>query len=196
MTTEQFNIFWTSTYPNTVPISSCFKHDYSDRWLRIHSLPESKRYPENEADWKILLTRQNQLITDLLGDNSNVLLVTGEFNWGERKAFITEENEVFKSYNFSRLDTIDLYKLNPDNYDKDDIYRAAFAETVWSVNKHDSLLKEIANDNTRAFFVSVDKNVLIAPYDGGVDILLKDRETKESYKQKYNAWLSTRVDGF
>ncbi|MDJ1503014.1 DUF3885 domain-containing protein [Xanthocytophaga agilis] len=67
MTKEQFTIFWSSTFPDTLPISHYFKYDYSDRWFRIHSLPESKRYADNEEEWNILLHRQNTIISDLLG---------------------------------------------------------------------------------------------------------------------------------
>lgn len=37
--------------------------------------------------------------------------------------------------------------------------------------------------------------MIIAPYDGGVDIILKDVETKEYYLSKYCEWISDRVDG-
>ncbi|MCK6616008.1 MAG: hypothetical protein L6Q51_00020 [Cyclobacteriaceae bacterium] len=60
---------------------------------------------------------------------------------------------------------------------------------------HDWLLREIANDKTRAFFVSFDKNEIVAPYDGGIDFILKDILTKEKYKNKYKQWLSEREDG-
>ena len=143
----------------------------------------------------IILSRQNQMITDLLGDKTTIFLVTGEFNWGQRQSYITDEAEVFKPYNFIRLDNIDLYNLNPDEYDKHEIYRPAFAETIWATNKHDNLLKEIANNNVRAFFVSFDKNVLVAPYDGGIDFILKDSDIRNIYKQKYSEWLSERNDG-
>ncbi len=195
MTKEEFNTFWTTTYPKTIPISHLFKHDYSDRWFRIHSLPESKRYAESDEEWNILLTRQNEIIIDLFADNTKVFLVTGEYNWGERTIFITDEDEVFKPYNFVRLDNIYLFEINPDEYDKEDIYRLAFAETTWTLNSHDNLLKAIANDKTRAFFVSFDKNIIVAPYDGGVDFILKDNHTRDNYKEKYKQWLSEREDG-
>ncbi len=102
----------------------------------------------------------------MFGDNSNILLITGEYNWGERTTFITEEEDVFKPYHFVRLDNIDLFELNSDDYDKGEVYRPAFAETIWNSNQHDTLLKEIADDKTRAFFVSLDKQVIVAPYDG------------------------------
>ena len=57
MTKEEFNTFWTKTYPDTIPISHFFKHDYSNRWFRIHSLPYSKRYAESAEEWNILLIR-------------------------------------------------------------------------------------------------------------------------------------------
>jgi hypothetical protein len=78
MTAEEFKVYWGSNYHETVPISHYFRHDYSDRWFRIHSLPQSKRYAENDQEWSILLHRQNQIVTDLIGENSNFLLVTGE----------------------------------------------------------------------------------------------------------------------
>lgn len=196
MTKEDFNNFWALTYPKTIQISHLFKQDYTDRWFRIHSLPDSKRYADSDNDWTILLTRQNQIITDLFGENAKVLLVTGEFNWGERETFITEEENVFKPYNFLRLDDIDLFELFPDEYDKCEIYRPAFAETIWIPHNHNNLLREIADDNTRAFFASIDKKILIAPYDGGIDFVLKDSVTKDFYKQKYKEWLSVREDGY
>ena len=69
MTKEDFEINWNSTFPNTLPISHTFKIKYVNRWFRIHSLPKSKRYAENEKEWIILLKRQNQIITDLFVEN-------------------------------------------------------------------------------------------------------------------------------
>src|SRR5690606_36979924 len=104
-----------------------------------------------------------------------------------RAIHITEEEEVFKAFAFTGLDNIQLSDINSkqEQYDKLDIYRPAFAETFWKPNKHDKLLTEIANDSVRAFFVSFDKNVIAAPYDGGVDFVLKDSLTKDFYKNKY-----------
>lgn len=72
-----------------------------------------KRYAESDKEWRILLERQNKIITDLLGIDSKAILVTGESKLDENAAFITEEETVFKKYNFVRLDKIDLYKLIP-----------------------------------------------------------------------------------
>lgn len=196
MTKEDFQKLWTLNYPDTVPISHRFRHDYSDRWFRIHSLPDSKRYADNEEEWKILLSRQNEIITDLFGVDTPTLLIAGEYNWGDQRAtHITDEEEVFKPFAFIRLDNIELFKIDSEQYDESDIYRPAFTTTVWKPNSYDNILREIAKDNIRAFFVSFDKSVIVAPYDGGVDFVLKDKLTKENYRIKYKQWLPGREDG-
>ncbi len=57
------------------------------------------------------------------------------------------------------------------------------------------LLKEIAEYELRAYFISIAKECIIAPYDGGMDIILKDTATRDRYKLKYQEWLSLREDG-
>jgi len=195
MTKEEFKTFWTLTYPDTIPISYSFKKKYSERWFRIHSLPDSKRYAESENEWGILLERQNQIITDVFGENEKILLVTGEYNWDESATFNTDEEAVFKPFDFIHLDNIDLFHFKSEEYDKGDFYKPAFAETIWNSNQHDKLLKEIANDNLKAFFISIDKSVIVAPYDGGIDFVFKNIQTKDFYKKQYTNWLSERVDG-
>ena len=197
MTKEDFQKIWTLNYPDTVPISYLFKHDYPDRWFRIHSLPESKRYAENENEWEILISRQNEIITDLLGLDTPILFVTGEYNWGDNRLIhLTDEEEIFKAFSFILIDNIELNKIDSEQYDEPDIYRPAFTKTVWKPNYLDNILRGIATDNIRGFFVSFDKNVIVAPYDGGIDFVLKDSLTKDYYKNKYRQWLSEREDGF
>ncbi len=196
MTKEQFNTFWSSTYPGTIPISHYFKHDYADRWFRIHSLPESKRYAETEEEWEMLLHRQNTIITDLLG-NSNFLLVTGDYSWDDHtELHPLDEIKSIAEIPFVLLDPIDLHKLRPEEYEPKQFYTPQFSEQTWQATKFDNLLKDIAKDRVRAFFISRENNCIVAPYDGGIDIVLKDIETRTNYEAKYKDWLSAREDGF
>jgi len=197
MTKEDFNSLWAKRYPATAPISYLFKYDFADRWFRIHSLPESKRYANNDKEWEILLTRQNSIITDILGEDSKIILVTGEYHDDESPELhpIGEVNSI-KEFKFINLDVIDLHKLLPNEYDPGRIYRPMFHADEWQKGKYDNVLRDIANDEVRVSFVSVDSDTIVAPYDGGVDLILKDSQTRDSYKIKYRAWLSSREDGF
>lgn len=196
MTAEQFEIFWSSMYPDTIPVSHFFRHAFSDRWFRIHSLPKSKRYAENKVEWNILLDRQNKIITDILGENSKVIFVTGDFYYeGYIELHPITDSKSITDMSFVSLDNIDLHKMSPDMYDQGQIYRPIFSEQIWQANKFNNLLKEIANEQLSAFFISEEKKCIIAPYDGGIDFILKDIETKKIYKEKYKDWLSARRDG-
>jgi hypothetical protein len=197
MTADQFKEFWESNYPETIPISHFFKHDYPDRWFRIHSLPESKRYAEDKQEWNILLHRQNTIITDLLGNGVPFFIVTGDYSYSNStdvSTFLNAETAL-KRLAFFPLYTIDMNKLNPAEYEKGTIYRPVIAKETWTPGTFNSLLKNIANDNLRAFFIGVHQECLIAPYDGGIDLILKDKSKKEFYKSKYQEWLSKREDG-
>ena len=196
MTREQFESLWTTRYSKAIPISHSFRHDYNDRWFRIHSLPESKRYPDNDAEWKILLSRQNSIITDILGENSKMVIVTGQYQHEvlEELDLTTDINSI-KHFSFVHLDNIDLHKLRPEEHEIGEIYKPMFCETVWYKDSLDNILRDIAQDNVRAFFISLDHDTVVAPYDGGIDFVLKDFVTRDKYRTKYGDWLSDRIDG-
>ena len=196
MTKQEFKTFWAHRYPKSIPISYRFRHDYPDRWFRIHSLPESKRYPENEEEWNILLNRQNSIITDILGNNSTVLLVTGDYvfeNSAEHHSF--EAIDSIKRFLFTTLEPIDLHEFHPEEYDKGEIYQPLFCTSVWSKNQFDDVLRDVAQDHIRIIFISTHDSMMIIPYDGGVDVILQNTETRNKYKTKYSNWLSNREDG-
>ncbi len=194
MTATEFEQYWASGYGSTPPISFLFKWDFSERWVRIHSLPESQRYAASDADWKELLHRQNTMLTDLIGSNAPMLLVTGEFT--DTSAPVpTELSPYLSDFSFTTTSPIQLNSLGTDHFGEDTQYYPMFLESTWQSGKYDALLRAIAEDNLRAFFISMEYPCIIAPYDGGVDIILKDSATRDVVREKYAAWLSEREDG-
>ena len=59
----------------------------------------------------------------------------------------------------------------------------------------DHVLCAIARGECTAFFVSAQLDILLAPYHGGMDIILPDVSTRNFYRQKCRAWLSNRPNG-
>jgi hypothetical protein len=196
MTKEQFEIFWTSYYPGILPIPHNFRNDYPERWFRIHSLPGSKRYADTSEEWNILLTRQNEIITDLFGNNAPILFLTGEYSFegGTELHPVGSVNSI-SDFGFISLPAIDLYKIAPEQYDEGQYFNPVFCEETWLQKKFDNVLIDVADDNLHAFFVSIEKKFIIAPYDGGMDIIPDNAETRNHYKSKYKSWLSVRQDG-
>jgi hypothetical protein len=192
MTESEFIDYWNKEYPESLPINHELRLIYPERWFRIHSLPESKRYAESSDEYKIILDRQNQLINDLIGEESEVAISFGLYTND-----ITNENyqQLIDFGEFLKVLTIDLRKERPEEYE-DEMYFDIYVRTEnWQNGKRDQILKAIADDEIRAMFVSSSKKCVISPYDGGVDVIVDSTEKRDSLKNKYSDWLSNRVDG-
>jgi hypothetical protein len=75
---NNFNTYWNSKFPDCPPVGHLLRDAYSDRWFRIHTLPEAKRYPQIEAEYAEVLRRHNALLADLfLNEQTLALLTTG-----------------------------------------------------------------------------------------------------------------------
>lgn len=198
MTASDFQRLWDAVSPKTAPIPYTLKFAYPDRWFRIHSLPGSKRYAETPEEKSILLGRQNELMTDLLGSDAAAVLVTGDYCSSlPAAAHITIRDPLFHPYAFTQVEPVDLHAYYPEeDFGPGRLYRPAFAETFWSPHRHDPLLMGIADDVQRAVFISPANHAVVAPYDGGIDCILKDTAARDVYKVKYKEWLSPRDDGF
>jgi hypothetical protein len=197
MNKAQFQQYWVENFPNIPMINNLFKHYLKGRWLRIHSLPEAKRYAETEEEWAVLLERQNTLFVDLMPKNKKICIVSGIY----RNESIVFEKHIFdalpyhKTLDFKELDSLDLFKLSGDWHDDGLMFTPTFAEEIYAPNKFDSILKSIANDEWRLFFLDPKSHTIIAPYDGGVDIIFGNEGPLSIFSEKYKNWLSKREDG-
>ncbi len=190
MTKDEFTALWRTRFPDSVPWSHAFKLDFPKRWVRLHSLPEAKRYPETTSEWNTVLSRQNACLSELLGENSSALLVTGMYQLGTgRGVHLVETEPAFQSYQFTVVDTVSLHAWRPKEFDEDQFFSPAFAPVQFKAGAHDRLLRSIAEDRARAFFVSSDWTRVVAPYDGGVDCLLRDEAARQAFAQKFRQWL-------
>jgi hypothetical protein len=147
------------------------------RWLRIHSLPESKRYAQTNEESDALLHRQNSVIDDLIEQKAEINVVIN---------FIEIDSFLFRMFNFTNIGVVVDNKAET-------VFQSFIFETTWETNGLNPLLLEIADDILRAFIIG--ENCLIAPYDGGMDLIFKDTTTRDFYKLKYKNWLSAREDG-
>lgn len=192
MTESEFIDYWNTEYPESFPINHELKSVYPDRWFRVHSLPESKRYAESTDEYKIILDRQNQLINDLIGEESEVVISFALYTND-----LTNDNykELTDFGEFLKVLTIDLHKERPEEYE-DEMYFDIYVKTEnWKNRNRDEILKAIADDEIRVMFVSPSKKCVIAPYDGGVDVIVDSTEKRDRLKAKYKDWLSDREDG-
>jgi hypothetical protein len=188
----EFNKYWDINYPESNPIGHELKSVYPNRWLRIHSLPESKRYAESENEYQIILNRQNKLISELIGENTGIIIVSGQYETELTNEISTELSDFGK---FTKCRTIELHKIYPEEYEDDFFYDVYLRPDIWTRNSQNDLLKSIADDEFRAMLVCPKRNCIVAPYDGGMDIIVESQEKRNELKDKYKDWLSEREDG-
>jgi hypothetical protein len=193
MTTQQFNALWKTAYPDTVPIPRFFKHADPDRWFRIQSLPDSKRFAETPEEWEVLLERYSKIFTDLIGERAPMLMVSGEYYFkGITDADPLKVAECARHIAFVKLDPIDMHKLKPDKYLKGEMYKPMFSEQHFDGAAFEPIVKGMAAEELIAYFISVGNECLVAPGDGGIDIIVKDAAIRDVCRAKYKSWLSAK----
>lgn len=195
---HNFEVKWNLYFPQKIPISHLFKYYFFENWLRIYSLPQAKRYAESPIELQQLLEHQNQIISDCFDSEMLVHIVSGCYSHGEIKSSDHSQNPLHP-YDFEVGTPIHLYSVDPlyfdDGENNDRYFTPQFVQSIWQQNLHNDLLIKIADDETDAFFISFQKNIIIAPYDGGIDLITPNQNLINLLKQRYAPYLSNREDG-
>jgi hypothetical protein len=193
MTAIEFRDYWHANFAECPPINYLLKINFKDRWLRIHSLPGSKRYAENKIEWDILLARQNKILQNVFDVNDAIVIISNTYKvnstfesnyWVEKK---------LENYIWHTLPEIDIFNISKKFMDKDVFIIPHVTTDIFEVNKMNFILQQIATDELRLFFMNPKTNTIVAPYDGGVDIIYVDTATRDMYKEKYRDWAQQEI---
>jgi hypothetical protein len=195
---NQFRHFWQEHFPNCLPVSYLFKRDLANRWFRFHSLPESKRYPEDQIEVAELLARQNTVLLDVIGTDNECVLVSG--NYADLPLVENLKHcpalAQFQFHEFAKLSKQE-FDPNDSEPNEEPLYLTLLYEThKLKQGSLDEVLLCVADWKIVNFFVvSCERQRIFAPYDGGVDVILKDTEERNKFKAKYKDWLSYHPKG-
>ena len=188
---NKLNNFWKQFIGVSDPIAHNLKHDYQDRWVRFHALPESKRYPENECEYQVIFSRHNAVLKDL--GNLPLLLFVILPEYSESRQPNAPDIELVKLFpKTQHWRTIEAYE------DCDDLYlHLHVAQVQFNGCELNDLFRLVADDETgNILIVSTNNPLIFHPYDGGADVILTNSNERDSLKQKYANWLSEHPDGF
>lgn len=191
---SEFAEFWRAFYPNTQPIAYLMRAAHTRHWVRFHSLPFSKRYAETEAEFSILLGRQNALASAVLGENHSCWFVQACWSTSEGKVEISDEFEQFRETRELGLKRAFSFRVEGehDGYD----WNVMVAPVRWTAGGFDDVLLRIANDVAApALWVSAEHGAVFAPYDGGVDLFLPSETMVEELRSAHVDWLSSHPEG-
>ena len=62
---DRLDALWAARWPTTAPVGHLLRDQHRDRWVRFHSLPESKRYPDSEDEYATVLARHHAVLDEL-----------------------------------------------------------------------------------------------------------------------------------
>ena len=183
----------TTTFPNSIPLNHELKWVFNDRWFRIHSLPESKRYADSQNERKMLLARQYDVIDNILGGPEEVLALVQFYSTDE----LDQERLYIQNIsNFNLVWEINLKLIYKEEYeDCDNIYLEIYSKPWSDVTNKNKLLLAVANDRLEMLLVNFAKKRIVAPYDGGVDVILDTQREVGIHKRLYSDWLSSHPQG-
>lgn len=179
---------WHEAFSGCEPVTYLVTDVYPDRWVRFHSLPGSKRYPDTEAEYATVLYRHNCVLRELVdGKGQLVLLTTG----------YSDSPEPFRQ---PELQPLDPQGVPWRTFRRDDGVAGfwhVFASTwEWEPSVFDPIVLLTANDITaNVMIVEPDCRWLLHPYDGGMDVLAESEAARDKLKVAHQGWLSPRPDG-
>ncbi|MBV9928584.1 MAG: hypothetical protein JOZ96_26445 [Acidobacteria bacterium] len=199
MESSTFTDHWRSNFPDCPPVSYLFKWRLPDRWFRFHSLPESRRYAESDAERAELLTRQNTVLLDGIGEGERCVLVAGDYSESPGTLINGSSCPVLAEHITHALPSLSKQEFDPEpsGAGESPIYmRLACGSHTLRRGTLDEILLCAADERVTNFFVvSFERGRIFAPYGGGVDVVLRDASERDEFRARYAQWLSARPDG-
>ncbi len=185
---------WQERFPNCEPVGHWLRVAFHDRWVRFHSLPESKRYPEDENEYETVLERHNCILGELTGtERAVVLLTTG---YSETPQPIRTDPELNSlDPNAQPWRSFAMHELDRDY--SDPCYWHLFASVWnWRPKAFDSIVRSVADCTlANVMIVAPDCRWLLHPYDGGMDVIAESPTSRDRLKAAHKEWLSVYDSG-
>ncbi|MGH4033857.1 DUF3885 domain-containing protein [Actinomycetota bacterium Odt1-20B] len=184
---------WRARHPSAPPVAHTFRTTYAERWVRFHSLPGAKRYPESEDEYAVVLGRYNDVLDELFAGQA-VFVVTAD--WASTPAGAAGHASARESLHPGGV----RWWTEADESDPDPefhTYTRLYADRrPWRRGCADGLLRAVADDTlARVFVTDTGLRRIHHPYDGGADVILATPGERDRLRERYRGWLSGRPDG-
>jgi hypothetical protein len=178
---ERLSALWDERWPSTPPIAFLLRVRHPDRWVRFHSLPESKRYAETESEMAEILTRHHAVL-GALGVSDQCLVILTRF------ASDTPPGIELPDESHWRTIEADEYLEEPA--------RLCVSLMTYGSDAFDAVLRAAAEWQIANVIVGPsDLRWLYHPYDGGADVIASSPEERDRLRADFSDWLSSHPRG-
>ena len=184
---------WHRWYPETPPVGFLLRDAFPERWLRIHSLPESKRYPDSGFQYAEIQRRHSAVADRLLGADACAFLVSHACSGRYSR-------DVGVLAGFPPVELPQLWALDASWHDEE---HGAFAEpacisgsrVTWDRVRFARFIAAVADDKMRGVLLNIRTGAVYAPYDGGADLICASETTRDAFREEFATWLPDNPDG-
>jgi hypothetical protein len=185
---------WDRCFPNCEPLGHHLRVAFPERWVRFHSLPESKRYPEDETEYAEVLERHNAILRALAQPASQVVLVTTGYS-GSPEPLRSYPAVVAFDPSAVPWRSVAMHRVE-EGFDEPSYWHLFASAWDWRPGAFDPLVRLVADDAVaNVLMVAPDCRWVLHPYDGGMDVIAESPEARQSLRAEHSAWLSARGDG-
>ena len=176
--------WWRASFGEIAPIGHVLRMHRSTDWLRLHSLPESKRYPETPDEMDEVLRRNESLAAKLFVTGEPIYIFRSEFHSPEESSLsATSDLNMFRA------------AASPAEPHDDDFFATTAETASWPALGFAEIIRAIANEEeTMICFVSPASGNILCPYDGGVDSFTSEIK-REQLSNEFSQWLSSHPLG-
>jgi hypothetical protein len=183
---SEFSRAWRRSFGCSPPLGHVLRYEHFEFWTRFHSLPESKRYAECDEETGTIVDRANTLATECFGEQASIWISAGYLS-----DFDLENDDLPIRMNMSK----EMVWIDEDEEPEDQSEMSFFASRlIWKRSSLDRLFREIAEDQERAILFSEDAQTVLAPYDGGFDIISFQPGKIAQLENSFSTWMSSRSD--
>lgn len=187
----EFCRWWSERFPAAWPIGWSLREHGPREWLRIHSLPGSRRGPDDDADWNELLARHREVATTVLGDRFDCWIVVGH----DIDEPPPVELGALAPAPVARVEPIELI----DRWTVAGQLALAFAvaRAPWDFVCLEPLVRASARGDLASLVIASAEvpGQLYAPYEGGADLFFHRFCEHDDALRRFRPWLSPRPDG-
>jgi hypothetical protein len=176
---------WQRHWPDCPPVGYKLRNPYRNVWVRFHSLPESKRYAEDESEYAVVLERYNTVLDELFA-GGDVYVITPVWTTEADVPPVRPDAAYWQGL---------LVQDDPDPEFRTYCHLFA-ARQPWRHGCLDALLRDIADDKVGGVLVTdIQMRRIYHPYDGGADVFLATSEERDLTRERHAHWLSSSPSG-
>jgi hypothetical protein len=177
---------WEARWPTTPPVGFLLRGYHADRWIRFHTLPDSKRYPESENEYATILNRHHTLLEEL-GYRGRCYVIASFFEGPDIPPVSPDETGIPKAERWRSL---------PPPEGEDEAMVAFAGEMQVPSSQLDLLLRDIIDDTAASTtLIAPAGDWLYHPYDGGADVIAPTAEARDRLRDRHREWLPAHPRG-